>query len=86
MEHPDPSSPARRYNTRLGLVLFGVYLVLYTGFVVLSAFAPSVMERVVLAGLNLAVVYGFALIVVAFVLAVVYGLLCRDDSESGAAR
>jgi hypothetical protein len=31
------------------------------------------------AGLNLAIVYGFALIVVAFALALVYGMLCRNE-------
>jgi uncharacterized membrane protein (DUF485 family) len=60
-----------------------LYLLLYLGFVLISAFAPEVMERIVAVGLNLAVVYGFALIAVAFVMSLIYGLLCRDDSESG---
>ena len=37
------------------------------------------METIVLAGLNLAIVYGFGLIVFAIVLALVYGLMCRRD-------
>ena len=76
--------PAARYNARLGIVLFIVYLLIYAGFVALSAFAPSVMAKPVVGGVNLAVVYGFGLIVGAFVLAIVYMAMCRrDPSEDG---
>ena len=70
-------------NTRIGLVLFLLYLLLYGGFVLLSAFWPGSMEWFVLEGINLAIVYGFGLIVSAFALAVTYGILCDrpgDDS------
>ena len=40
-------------NARLGLKLFMVYLALYSGFVLISAFAPEVMERTPIAGLTL---------------------------------
>ena len=83
MPNSDSASAARAFNTRLGLILFFLYLLLYLGFVLISAFSPDVMERIVALGLNLAVVYGFALIAVAFVMSLIYGLLCRNDSESG---
>lgn len=70
------------YNAKLGVVLFLIYLGLYGGFVGINAFAPTQMERPVLAGLNLAVVYGFGLILFAFFLAMIYGVLCRDASEN----
>ena len=77
-------SPAARYNARLGIVLFIFYLLIYAGFVALSAFAPSVMAKPVVGGVNLAVVYGFALIGLAFVMAIVYAIACRrDPSEEG---
>jgi uncharacterized membrane protein (DUF485 family) len=60
-------------TTRLGLALFAVYLVLYSGFVLLAAFAPEWMDVTPLAGVNLAVWYGFGLIAVAIVLALIYG-------------
>jgi uncharacterized membrane protein (DUF485 family) len=70
--------------------LFAVYFVLYTGFVGLNAFAPAWMEVDVLAGVNLAIAYGFTLIFAAFVLALLYGWLCRqrtdDDSPASAGR
>ena len=68
--------------TRLGLKLFGVYLFFYVGFVLINAFAADQMETVVFAGLNLAIVYGFGLIVSAFVLAMIYGAMCRREPDA----
>lgn len=65
-------------NATIGLVLFGLYLLFYGGFVGLSAFAPQVMEVTPLAGVNLAILYGFALILAALVSALIYGWLCRS--------
>lgn len=65
------------YNSRMGVLLFGVYVLFYGGFMALSAFAPAVMSRPFLFGVNLAVVYGFALIIAALVLALVYMKVCR---------
>ena len=65
-------------NARIGLVLFGIYVLLYGGFVLLNAFAPETMEVTPLAGVNLAILFGFGLIGAAIVMSVVYGLLCRS--------
>jgi uncharacterized membrane protein (DUF485 family) len=72
MHHPSNHS-------RIGLTLFAVYLAFYSGFVLLAAFAPGVMARTPWAGVNLAIWYGLALIVVAFVLSLVYGWARRAD-------
>jgi len=89
MNTSDSPTPQRRFNTRLGLFLFLVYLTLYTGFVLINAFAADQMETIILAGLNLAIVYGFGLIVFALVLALIYGMLCRtepiEDATTGEA-
>ncbi|MBF0246021.1 MAG: DUF485 domain-containing protein, partial [Planctomycetes bacterium] len=53
------------WNTRTALLLFAVYVVLYGGFMVLSAFFPSVMDRPAFGGVNVAINYGFFLIVAA---------------------
>ncbi len=82
MSPPDPISSQRRFNTRLGMALFAVYLVLYLGFVLINAFDADLMETIVLSGLNLAIVYGFGLIVAALLLALVYGVLCRNEPSS----
>ena len=73
-------------NARIGLVLFAFYLLLYGGFVVLNAFSPETMEATPLAGVNLAVWFGFALIAAAMIEALIYGWLCSrpaDDEPSG---
>ena len=64
------------YNARLGLVLFVIYLIIYGVFVALCTFALDTMGRPML-GMNVAVCYGFGLIVTAFVLAAIYLFLCR---------
>ncbi|WP_231617565.1 DUF485 domain-containing protein [Novipirellula aureliae] len=76
----DPNStPERRFNRQLGLCFFAVYLLLYLIYVLTNAFNPSSMETIVLAGLNLAIVYGFGLILSALFLAILYGTLCRNE-------
>ena len=62
MKPTETISPERQYNTKLGLILFGIYLILYLGFVFGNAFVADAMETKVFMGLNLAIVYGFALI------------------------
>ena len=70
------------YNARVGLILFFLYLIFYALFVYLSAFRGDLMAQPALAGVNLAVVYGFALIVGAFLLALVYMILCRKRERN----
>ena len=64
-------------NAHLGLWLFLVYLAFYAGFVLVNAFRPAWMEQTLAGGVNLAVWYGLALIVAAFLLALAYGWMCR---------
>jgi len=73
-----------RYNARLGMVLFIIYLAFYGAFVVINAAWPEWMDAIAWAGLNVAVVYGLGLIVGAFVLAVVYALLCKSPAKEPA--
>jgi uncharacterized membrane protein (DUF485 family) len=73
----DAVAKARRQNMRLGLLLFASYLTLYTGFVLTSAFYPNSMEWRPLGGLNLALLWGFGLIIAAILFAFVYGVFSR---------
>ncbi|MCA9077637.1 MAG: DUF485 domain-containing protein [Planctomycetaceae bacterium] len=68
-------------NARIGLVLFAVYLLLYGGFVLLNTFAPQTMESTPVAGINLAILYGFGLIIAALVMALLYGVLCTPEGD-----
>jgi len=78
----EPAAPVAEdfsvgYKTRLGVWMFIPYLLFYAGFVALNLASPESMELIVLLGMNLATVYGFALIVVALILALIYDGLCR---------
>lgn len=73
-------APDVAYNTRMGVILFIVYVLFYGGFMALSAFWPELMGKPFLAGANLAVVYGFALILAAVVLALIYMKACRKSN------
>jgi uncharacterized membrane protein (DUF485 family) len=61
---------------RLGVYMFIAYALLYAGFVLINTFKPMLMEATVFLGLNLAVVYGFGLIIVALILALIYNSKC----------
>jgi len=69
------------HNARIGFILFTVYSVFYGGFVLLNAFVPDLMEIKPVAGINLAILYGFGLIIVALLLALVYGSMCQTDND-----
>jgi uncharacterized membrane protein (DUF485 family) len=83
-EIEDPEIAAR--NARYGMVLFLIYLEFYSGFVVLNAFFPVQMESTPALGLNLAILYGFALIIAAMVLALLYSWQCRGQLSSNSVR
>lgn len=69
-------------KTRLGLVMFGCYMLVYGGFVFIGMMFPKAMgERIVL-GLNLAFLYGMGLIVLAAVMGMIYNHFCtRYEDE-----
>jgi len=77
---PDPASP---YKTRLGVWMFILYSIVYAGFVMTNVLTEGyAMQTIVFMGLNLAVVYGIGLIVLALILALIYNALCtRKESE-----
>ena len=79
---PSGPDPAFAYKKRLGALLFLAYAAVYAGFVLINLISPRAMALVLFAGLDLAVVYGFGLIVLALLLALVYSALCsRKESQ-----
>ena len=70
------------YKMRVGMYMFLLYALVYAGFVVINIYNPLLMEKIPFFGLNLAVVYGFGLIIFAFVLALIYNGMCsRKEDE-----
>ena len=80
----DQLTPTQKRNLRIGLWLFTVYAVFYGGFVFVSAFAADWTDWQPIDGLNLAILWGFALILVAFLLAAAYGWMCRGGDNAPA--
>ena len=70
------ADPAFSFKRRLGVIMFLCYAAVYAAFIAINVIKPGVMESIVLAGLNLAVVYGFGLILLALVMALVYSAAC----------
>jgi len=77
-----PASKTETENRRLGLILFAVYLAIYAAYVLINAFWPEWMDLILWSGLNLAVLYGFGLILGAFLLALGYARLCKSPPRN----
>ena len=80
---PPPAPERLTYNAKLGLVLFAIYTSLYAQFVLVSAFKVEWMGTP-LAGVPISVWAGFALIAAAVAMAVLYGVLARDEDPGAA--
>ena len=72
---------ASDYKRLLGIKMFIVYGILYAGFVTINALVPGIMEKRVIFGLNLAVFYGFSLIIFAIISGLIYNKLCTDKED-----
>lgn len=68
---------AAEYKKSLGVKIFIVYALIYAGFVAINVIDPVMMEMEIIFGLNLAIVYGFGLIIVALIMALVYNAMCN---------
>jgi uncharacterized membrane protein (DUF485 family) len=75
MDRSDETDLSAR-STPLGLRLFLAYLLLYAGYMGVTVLAPAAMASTV-AGINVAILYGLVLIVMALLLALVYVTLLR---------
>jgi len=81
---PDPAS---RYKSRLGVWMFLFYCLVYAGFVLTNVLTEGqAMQTIVVAGLNLAVVYGMSLIILALILALIYNALCTAKEKELSAK
>jgi uncharacterized membrane protein (DUF485 family) len=76
---------ASEWKAKLGIKLFWLYCIIYMGFVGIAVFATHLMKTPVLAGTNLAIVYGLVLIVFAVLLGLVYNHVCtKKENEMSA--
>jgi hypothetical protein len=78
---PVGKDPAQQYKMRVGVWMVIAYSLFYAGFVAINLLRPLLMEETVFAGLNLATVYGMALIIIALLQALVYDAMCRAQER-----
>jgi uncharacterized membrane protein (DUF485 family) len=78
--HNHEASEQRKSN--IGVRMTFLYALVYSGFVVLSVFFPTLMGIESIFGLNLAIAYGLALILIAIIFAIIYNLLVRIPNTS----
>ncbi|OFX84290.1 MAG: hypothetical protein A2W99_00790 [Bacteroidetes bacterium GWF2_33_16] len=67
---------AAERKAKLGVKLFFIYTIIYTGFVLIGLFKPELMGLELMAGQNIAIIYGFGLIVLAIVMGFIYNYAC----------
>jgi len=73
MEWDEPGDPRTAAPaSRLGLAMFGLYVLLYGGFIVLVLLRPELAAERPFGGVNLAIACGLGLILAAVLLSVVY--------------
>ncbi len=83
---------AERFKSRLGAILCAIYALVYAGFVIVSVYDVTLMDKVMPFQVNLAVFYGLGLIVFALLLALFYSKSCNacerdaDAAQSQAAQ
>lgn len=67
-------------KSKLGISMFIIYTLIYAGFVIINVFSPSLMAMDI-GSMNLAIVYGFGLIIFALILALVYNDFCTKAEK-----
>jgi uncharacterized membrane protein (DUF485 family) len=67
---------AANKKSKLGVKMFLVYTLIYAGFVVIGLTKPELMGFKVLGGQNLAILYGFGLILLAVIMGFIYNFFC----------
>ncbi len=73
------NSAARK--AKLGVKLFIVYTIVYSGFVVIGLTKPELMGLELIGGQNVAIIYGFGLIVLAIVMGFIYNYRCTKMED-----
>ena len=70
-----------KQKSKLGVWLFFIYFICYSGFVAIGVFSYELLSTTVFAGLNLAVVYGMGLILFAVILGIIYNYYCTKYED-----
>ena len=67
---------AAEKKASLGVKMFIVYTLVYSGFVIIGLTKPELMGLELIGGQNIAIIYGFGLIILAIVMGFIYNYFC----------
>ena len=73
VKETDKAAPRK---AKLGVKLFFIYTIIYAGFVLIGLFKPELMGLELMGGQNIAIIYGFGLIVLAIIMGFIYNYAC----------
>lgn len=75
------SEEVSRKKSRLGIIFFFIYTLFYSGFVIIGVFNYELMITEYVKGVNLAILYGFGLILLAIIMGVLYNFMCTKYED-----
>jgi len=78
---PAGKDPASEVKKKIGIRMFIAYGIVYAGFVIINTLIPKLMGKKVIFGLNLAVTYGFGLIILAIAAGLIYNSICTKKED-----
>jgi len=68
------------FKSRLGIIMFAAFTPIYLAFILITVINPRLMA-INVGSLNLAIVYGFAIIIIAIILALIYNRICSKREK-----
>ncbi len=86
MEHrlsPDgQEEKIQKFVTKFGIIMFAIYTIVYFAFIIIAVTNPQFMGKDV-GNLNVAITYGFGIIILAIIQALIYSYICgkRENAE-----
>ena len=69
------------FKTKLGLWMVAIFIVIYLAFILICVISPQTMANDV-GGINVAVTYGFLIIVIAIIQALIYNVICSRREKA----
>jgi uncharacterized membrane protein (DUF485 family) len=72
---------SEKFKTKLGLWMVAFFIVIYLAFILICVISPQTMANDV-GGINVAVTYGFLIIVIAIVQALIYNVICSRREKT----
>lgn len=74
----DKAAPKK---AKLGVKMFFIYTIVYAGFVLIGLTNPDLLGMELIGNQNIAIIYGFGLIILAIVMGFIYNYFCSKYED-----